>query len=457
MADEPVSAWREPLSRRARRWAQQNRTKVTAAAVALIAGVIGLSAILVVQTQAKTDIARALVNETRASRALAGANEGLGRSKAAVQARYELAVDAIKTFHTGVSEDFLLKEEKFKALRDRLLRSASDFYGKLGALLGKETDLASRRALAAANFELARLTAKVGRNADAMAAHRSVLEARRELASEPGADASARADVGRSLTEVAGLLELAGKTDEALAAYRQAEGVLSAPAAESPDARAALADCRSRMGFFLTTIGKDDQALAVYRLARADQEKLAAASGATPEARRNLGDTLNRIGRLLSNTGRPREADAEYRKALEIRRALAEENPALAELRTSLAASHNNLGLLLAADGAARGGGGRATQGPGDPAETRRREPRGLAVSRARGRQPLQPGHVAAGQGPAGGGGVRAAQGSGRVPGTGRGEPRRHRLPQHPGEHPRQPRPPAGEHGPAPGGGGRVS
>ena len=31
--------------------------------------------------------------------------------RAAVQARYDLAVNAIKTFHTGVSEDFLLKEE----------------------------------------------------------------------------------------------------------------------------------------------------------------------------------------------------------------------------------------------------------------------------------------------------------------------------------------------------------
>ena len=49
-----------------------------------------------------------------------------------MQARYELAVDAIKTFHTGVSEDFLLKQDQFKELRDRLLKSAADFYGKLG-------------------------------------------------------------------------------------------------------------------------------------------------------------------------------------------------------------------------------------------------------------------------------------------------------------------------------------
>ena len=63
-----------------------------------------------------------------------------------------------------MSEDFLLKEEKFKDLRNRLLKSASDFYGKLSALLGKETDFASRRALAQSNFELAELTRKVGRH-----------------------------------------------------------------------------------------------------------------------------------------------------------------------------------------------------------------------------------------------------------------------------------------------------
>ena len=56
--------------------------------------------------------------------------------------------------------------------------AADDFYRKLGALLGKETDLASRRSLATANFELASLTAKVGRNADALAAHKAVLAAR---------------------------------------------------------------------------------------------------------------------------------------------------------------------------------------------------------------------------------------------------------------------------------------
>ena len=178
MADEPVSAWREPLARRALRWARRNRTAVASAAVALVAGVVGLSAVLAVQTQAKAALASSLVRETQAKLELAAANTDLARSRDAVQARYDLAVAAIQTFHTGVSEDFLLKEEAFKDLRNRLLKSASDFYGKLGALLGKETDAASRRALLAGELRAGRIDRQGRpRTEDALAAHRSVLAA----------------------------------------------------------------------------------------------------------------------------------------------------------------------------------------------------------------------------------------------------------------------------------------
>jgi tetratricopeptide (TPR) repeat protein len=44
MADEPVSAWREPLARRAQRWARRHLPAVTGAAAALLVGLIGLAA-----------------------------------------------------------------------------------------------------------------------------------------------------------------------------------------------------------------------------------------------------------------------------------------------------------------------------------------------------------------------------------------------------------------------------
>ena len=335
MADEPVSAWAEPWTRRLSRWLTRHRTGVTGAAAAVLAGVVGLSAVLAVQAQANL--------------ALADKNTALTAANAKIEARYNLAVEAIKTFHTGVSEDFLLKEEKFKELRDRLLKSASDFYGKLGALLGKDTDIASRRALAQSNFELADLTGKVGRNADALAAHRAVLAAREALAAEPAAGVVAKVDVGRSLTVVAGLLEATGKTDEALASYRRSESLLAGPAGADPSARAALAACRSSMGWPLFNAGKIADALAAFRLAHADQEALAAAPEASNYARYDLAETLVRTGVLLWKTNE--NAEAAFCEAQAIHRKLTDDNPASTTFRSALAHNQSQLGYLLAKTG----------------------------------------------------------------------------------------------------------
>jgi hypothetical protein len=139
MADEPVAAWREPWTRTLMRWLTRHRTGVTAAAAALLAGVVGLAAVFAVQARANAQLSASLVRETKANIALNNAYTKLQRAQAATQARYDLAVEAIKLFHTGVTEDLLLKQEQFKDLRERLLKAASDFYRKLGARLGKET------------------------------------------------------------------------------------------------------------------------------------------------------------------------------------------------------------------------------------------------------------------------------------------------------------------------------
>jgi tetratricopeptide (TPR) repeat protein/tRNA A-37 threonylcarbamoyl transferase component Bud32 len=87
MADEPVTAWREPLSRRARRWARRNRTAVAAVLVALVTGVIGLGAIAGVQARANTALLRAnnvtnqALTETRAAKQ--AADESLAQTKKA--------------------------------------------------------------------------------------------------------------------------------------------------------------------------------------------------------------------------------------------------------------------------------------------------------------------------------------------------------------------------------------
>jgi serine/threonine-protein kinase len=352
MADEPVSTWREPLARQARRWARRNRTAVTAAAVALVAGVVGLSAVLAVQTRANAQLSASLFRETAAHHALADANAEVTRSQAAVQSRYDLAVAAVKTFHTGVSEDFMLKEPQFKALRDRLLKSAAGFYEKLGSLLGKETDVASRRALAAARAEVATLTADVGDEVAALALYREVLAAREALAAEPGADPETKADVGRTLLAISVQLDHTDKTDDGLATIRRAEALMVDAARSSTSAAVqdALASCQLYLGSSLLSKSKLDEALVAFRQARTHYEARNNEAGATAAVRYELAVVMGNMAILLDFMGKPQEAEAEYRAAITITQMLIDEYPTNGKYRDSQARNHNKLaGNLLEA------------------------------------------------------------------------------------------------------------
>ena len=71
--DEPVTAYREPVSVRAGRWMRRHRTAMIGAAVAGLVGLIGLVAVAAVQTRANRE-------QTRTNRELKAANEKTSRS-----------------------------------------------------------------------------------------------------------------------------------------------------------------------------------------------------------------------------------------------------------------------------------------------------------------------------------------------------------------------------------------
>jgi tetratricopeptide (TPR) repeat protein/tRNA A-37 threonylcarbamoyl transferase component Bud32 len=340
LGSHPIAARRVGAAERAWLWCRRRPAIAALAAAVLLAAGAGSATTIAVQYAANRRL-------DAKNQELDRANAELARSKEAVQARYELAVGATQAFHSGVSEDFLLKQDQFKELRDRLLKSAQDFYGKLSALLGRETDQESRRALLASNFELADLTGKVGSKEDALKAHRAVLAAQEALATQPGVGAAMTVDVGRSLFEIAVLLEETGQSGEAAATYRRSESLLSGSAGTDTAARAARASCRSRLGWLLSQTGQATDALAALRQALADQEALAAVPGASAAASRDLANTVYRIGKVLMSTGKPSEAEAEYRRALEIRQKLADDHPAVTDFRFQLAGSHHTLGVLM--------------------------------------------------------------------------------------------------------------
>ena len=241
MADEPVAAWREPLGRRARRWAAQNRTAVTGAAAALYRERRWIGGDLGDPDQGQGRDRSPLGREMQANLCSSSTTTSLAPRRL-VQARYDLAVEAIETFHTGVSEDFLLKQDQFKALRDRLLKSAQNFYSKLSAILGKETDREAQAGPGVVKLRAGHSDGE-GRSQRRRSGRSpgSPGSATRRWPANPGSGTAATVDVARSLTQIAALLANLGRSGEALDAYRRSESLLAGSATTDTDVRAALA------------------------------------------------------------------------------------------------------------------------------------------------------------------------------------------------------------------------
>ena len=130
--------------------------------------------------------------------AASDANRDLVLANARERARFDLGLEAIKTFHGAVSEDLLLKEKQFDGLRTKLLRGATDFYERLEELLKGQEDRHSRAALGRAYHDIGELTAKIGSHQEAMIALKRGLELRLELAGDPDADAATKLEAGQS-------------------------------------------------------------------------------------------------------------------------------------------------------------------------------------------------------------------------------------------------------------------
>jgi serine/threonine protein kinase/tetratricopeptide (TPR) repeat protein len=348
MADEPVTAWREPFTRRARRWARRNRTAVTSLVVAVLVALAGTAAVLAVQTwangrlqQANSELAIANARVTRANSELKSANE---REKQ----RFSLAMDAINLFHGEVSEDLLLKEEQFGGLRNKLLKGAADFYGRLEHLLKGQSDRASHAALGRAFDELGELMAKIGDQQAALAVHRKALAARRALASEPGADEKTKLDVARSLKAIGLLQKSAGDMAGARASFEEALRLAQEPPAHggsSEQARAVQGMAYHYFAGILSDTGDPRGALSAYSKALAIRQKLADADPGVTEFQNDLANTHNNIALVQQDIGDHIGAIASYRRAVTIQQKLVAANPSVIKLQSDLAHSHHNIGV----------------------------------------------------------------------------------------------------------------
>jgi serine/threonine-protein kinase len=335
--DEPIKARRIGSLERLGRWCRRNP------AVAVL-----LTAVLVLMAAGTAVSSWQAVSANLARVELAAKNAELTDEQAKVEERFQMAQRAIALFHTGVSEDMLLKNPQFEELRTKLLKEAAGFYADLEKLLAGQTDAKSRKTLADGYFRLAELTAKIGDKKEALAVHRQGLAVRRELAASPGADVETRLDVARSLGAVGGSLKETGDPAGAMRAWEEMRDIATGLESEAPSevVRAVLAASHHNIGWLLWGAGQYDEALRATRQALSIRQRLAHADSAYTRNQQSLTVTYSNLGGILSEMGSPEEALEMIGQALAIRQRLSDADPADTQLQADLAQSYRDIGWL---------------------------------------------------------------------------------------------------------------
>ena len=331
LADEPVSVHRETRLARVARWLRRHRTWALAGAVtlALTAAVSALAAFAV---------ARAYRDEVRANQA--------------AERRFGLAIAAIERYYTGTSQDLLLKQPQFAALRKQLLGTPREFYQKLSAELEERSDRSPEALgeLARAYFGLAMLSASLGEKEEAVAAltrAKDVNEAR--CRSLPG-DVRARSDLAQSLGYLGDLYLEGGTLPQAEGSYRRSHEIREALCAEHPDdldLRFQLARSHRNFGRLLRAQGRTDGAIGSYQEARRIEGDLVLRQ---PHESRHLFDlarTCENVGLLYRESGRLTDSEKALRDALEKYHRLVNQSPGQVAYQGGLASCQTALGIVL--------------------------------------------------------------------------------------------------------------
>jgi len=173
----------------------------------------------------------------------------------------------------------------------------------------------------------------------------------REFAAQAGTDPALRADLALTYTKMGTITDQIGSTDEAIAAYRNARGILEQLVAQSPaspEHRRELALCVNNLALLQSRSGATEEARCGYDQAIRWQEELVAESPQTELYQGDLARSLNNLGLLQCDSGQAEQADRSFRQAADRQRVLVAAHPHDPDHLRNLAATYNNLSSLYA-------------------------------------------------------------------------------------------------------------
>jgi serine/threonine-protein kinase len=345
LADEPISAYAEPLGQRLARWGRRHRPLVAGALALVATGVVALAVGLFAVNQEKNRTAHALQElaiEQKSTQAALSAE-----AKRRLQTRQ--ALDALSS---EVIDEWLAKQSGLGPEHKKFLEHALASYEEFAADLGPDEE--ARASVAAAHLRVGNLRVKLGQTAEAQAA----LERSRDLYTRLGAEnpsvTAYRESLGAVHQKLANLLKESGRFEQAEAVYQEALAIQERLAADFPSVpsyRQNVAILYNNWGDFYRQIGRPRQAEAAHRGALDVHQRLMTDFPTVPTYRRELARSHCSLAIVLAATGRPLDSEAALREALAILQSLAADWPETAAYHQETATALNNLGILLSTSG----------------------------------------------------------------------------------------------------------
>ena len=408
MADEPVSAWPEPVRVRAGRWARRHRPLVAAAAVLLVTAVIGLAVgtFLLSQANDRTKEQRDLAetNFDKSQRAEEKALQSARRAETALAAEACARLQtrkALDEMSSQVIADWLSQKDlKLDSAQEKFLNNSLAYYRAIAEEAGDSEDV--RSGAADAHLRIGEIQLKLARLPDAEQANRKAIDAFAALAKDfpdrplyPAKQATAYAnlatvlwdtgkakesedahlqglalrqklaksfpdraefhqDLGNSYKELAVVYASTRRPKEADDAYRKALAELQTLVKQFPAEkkyRSSLAAVRASWAVELSDRGSLAEAEAAHREALALRRRLAEESPDQPDYRHDLAKGYHSLGFTLKDLGRNKEAEEADRECLTLCKQLAADYPSIAGYRDSLGDAYEQLGILYAGTG----------------------------------------------------------------------------------------------------------
>ncbi|HKI18210.1 MAG TPA: protein kinase, partial [Isosphaeraceae bacterium] len=348
LADEPVSAWREPWSVKARRATARHRTLVTTGLALSFLAVVALGVFVAYQRRSNELLAKVNLD-------LQQANERGDRARTRAEEQVELLLRAVEHFHRVVAQNLDVKNRpELNSLRKELLQAPRDFYRVLIERIqnNPESQPETLAKLADALLALAQITASIDSEAEAVRLNQKAIAVLDQLARDHPTAASYRLTLAAALATQSLLEQSTGQPQAALASIERARDLYEGLVRDDPaDERYqfGLAQVELRLGL-LRREQRPDHALASYGRAQVSLQDLVRDHPSNDNYQAELGQVLRNLGVLYRALGKPKDALASYEQARSIFQRLVDDHRAIVHYRKGLADCFFNLGNLHGID-----------------------------------------------------------------------------------------------------------